>query len=402
MNKIKKCYFRFYQFILRLASYFIKFREPVIISKENAIFEVKNILKNSGKNNVFLATGNIIKTTPKFIDFVNYLRNCNINVIIFSNVVNNPTISNVEEGVKLYLNNKCDCVIAYGGGSVIDFSKLVAARATNTISIEQMKGLLKVKNKPSFLIAIPTTAGTGSEVTIASVVTNDKTKQKYAINDPKLIPNYAILDPTLLLTAPSHITATTGMDALTHAIEAYIGHSNTKKTKKEALIAIKLIFNNLYNSYLNPNDLKAKSNMQQASLKAGLAFTRAYVGYVHALAHALGAKYNVSHGLANAILLPLVLKKYGKYVYKSLSEIYDYVYQPIDNLSQKEKVNTIINKIEDLNKSMNINNVLKDIVQKEDIDYLTNHAFNEANPLYPVPTIWDKKDFKDLYLDLLN
>ena len=192
------------------------------------------------------------------------------------------------------------------------------------------------------------------------------------------------------------------MDALTHAIEAYIGRSNTKKTKKEALTAIKLIFDNLYKSYAKPNDIEAKSNMQIASLKAGLAFTRAYVGYVHALAHALGAKYNISHGLANAILLPEVLKKYGKHAYKPLSEISDYLELTKKDLSKKEKAETLISAIKNLNKSMNINNVLKSIIKKEDINFLVNHAYKEGNPLYPVPCIWDKKDFKDLYLSLLK
>lgn len=402
MNLIKKCYYRSFQFILRLASYFINFREPSIINKENAIFEIKNILKSNKKNNVFLITGNIIKTTTQFNNLVNDLKNNNVNVTIFSNVINNPTIENVEEGLEVFLANQCDSIIAVGGGSVIDFAKLVASRATNKKPIEQMKGLLKVKHKPSFLIVVPTTAGTGSEVTIASVVTNDITHQKYAINDPKLIPLYAVLDPVFLLSAPNNITSTTGMDALTHAIEAYIGRSNTKKTKKEALIAIKLIFDNLYKSYANPNDIEAKSNMQIASLKAGLAFTRAYVGYVHALAHALGAKYNISHGLANAILLPEALKKYGKHAYKPLSEISDYLELTKKDLSKKEKAETLISAIENLNKSMNINNVLKSIIKIEDINFLVNHAYKEANPLYPVPYIWDKKDFKDLYLSLLK
>lgn len=142
--------------------------------------------------------------------------------------------------------------------------------------------------------------------------------------------------------------------------------------------------------------------MQIASLKAGLAFTRAYVGYVHALAHALGAKYNILHGLANAILLPEVLKKYGKHAYKPLSEISDCLELTKKDLSKKEKAETLISAIENLNKSMNINNVLKSIIKIEDINFLVNHAYKEANPLYPVPYIWDKKDFKDLYLSLLK
>lgn len=160
--------------------------------------------------------------------------------------------------------------------------------------------------------------GTGSETTLAAVITDDKSRHKYPINDFFLIPDYAVLDPKVTLSLPPFITATTGMDALTHAVEAYIGNSTTHGTRENALQAVKLIFENLDTAVEKGFDINARRNMLRASYYAGCAFTKSYVGYVHAVAHSLGGAYNVPHGLANAVLLPFVLEAYGPVVYPKL------------------------------------------------------------------------------------
>ena len=216
----------------------------------------------------------------------------------------------------------------------MDTAKGIGARvACPRKPISKMKGLLKVGRKLPLLIAVPTTAGTGSETTVAAVISNPVTHEKYPINDPKLVPDYAVLDPNLIIGLPNKITSTTGMDALTHAIEAYIGGSNTRKTKKSAKIAVKLIFENLEETYNNPTNKDARNNMLIASYHAGVAFTRAYVGYVHALAHTLGGFYGVPHGLANSILLPVVLEEFGSKAHKKLAELADLVSLVDVNLS---------------------------------------------------------------------
>lgn len=397
MNIFKKVFIRTYQKVLYIASYFLPFKEPIIIKGENSFTDLAIKLKFYKKDNVLLVSDETLHNLKLDENLINALKKENINFTSYYNINPNPSINEVEQGVILYKQNNCNAIIAIGGGSVMDGAKIIGARVSNNKTpISKMKGLLKIRKRLPMLIAIPTTAGTGSEVTVAAVITNKESKEKFPIEDCKLIPTLAILNPSLLVNLPPHITSTTGMDALTHAIEAYIGKANTKKTKQAAITAIQLIFNNLYESYVNPSNMLAREKMQVASYFAGVAFTRAYVGYVHALAHTLGGQYNVAHGLANAIILPIVLKEYGDSVTNKLAELYDYV---IVNspLSKKEKANKFIEMIEELNNKMNIKNNFKEIIKEEDIDSLAKKAYKEAIPLYPTPTLWDLNKFKEMY-----
>lgn len=397
MNTFKKVFIRTYQKVLYIASYFLPFKEPIIIKGENSFTDLAIKLKFYKKDNVLLVSDETLHNLKLDENLINALKKENINFTSYYNINPNPSINEVEQGVILYKQNNCNAIIAIGGGSVMDAAKIIGARVSNNKTpINKMKGLLKIRKRLPMLIAIPTTAGTGSEVTVAAVITNKESKEKFPIEDCKLIPTLAILNPSLLINLPPHITSTTGMDALTHAIEAYIGLANTKKTKQAAITAIQLIFNNLYESYVNPFNMLAREKMQVASYFAGVAFTRAYVGYVHALAHTLGGQYNVAHGLANAIILPIVLKEYGDSVTNKLAELYDYV---IVNspLSKKEKASKFIEMIEELNNKMNIKNNFKEIIKDEDIDSLAKKAYKEAIPLYPTPTLWDLNKFKEMY-----
>jgi alcohol dehydrogenase class IV len=259
-----------------------------------------------------------------------------------------------------------------------------------------MKGVLKVRKPIPPLFAVPTTSGTGSEATLAAVITDSKTHEKYAINDMALIPHYAVLDPKLTLNLPPHITSTTGMDALTHAIEAYIGRSNTKETKMYSQRALKMIFDNLWEAYSKGDNITARENMQLASYYAGLAFTRAYVGNVHAVAHTLGGFYSIPHGLANAVILPYVLEYYGDAVNEPLAELSELVGISGKNDSAKERAVKFIDEIKKMNERMGIPKKIKGIVES-DIPIMAERAFHEANPLYPVPKILDREDFRKLY-----
>lgn len=402
MNIFKKAYCRIYQKIMKFASNFLNFRAPVLLKGEDSLLKIKDVLNENKKQSVLLVSDAFLSSTNYFQELVNDLEKNNIKVSIFNKVIPNPTIDNIEEGLSIYKENNCSAIIAYGGGSPIDCAKGIAARATNPKRpIPKMKGLLKVKHKPAFLIAIPTTAGTGSEATVAAVISNAKTHEKYAINDPKLIPLYAVLDPKLLVSLPGKVTSTTGMDALTHAVEAYIGGSNTKETRKEAKEAVLLIKNNLLKSYQNPTDLEARNNMQIASYKAGLAFTRAYVGYVHAIAHTLGGMYGVPHGLANAVILPHVLRKFGSSCYTRLAELADYISLTDKDKTKKEKAEAFIGFIDKLNAQMNIPNKIENVIQEKDLPIMVKRAIKEANPLYPVPDLWDEKDFLEIFKEIM-
>ena len=250
---------------------------------------------------------------------------------LFCDVEPDPSIQTVLKGVQLMRSFEPDTIIALGGGSAMDAAKgMWLFYEHPEVNFNDLKQKFMDIRKRAFkypelgkkakLVCIPTTSGTGSETTLAAVISNPETKEKFPIEDPHITPKYTILNPKLLVKLPPHITSTTGMDALTHAVEAYIGKANTKKTKQKALNAVKLTFKNLQNSYEQPNNLIYRENMQVAAFDAGVAFTRAYVGYVHAIAHSLGGKYNTPHGLANAILLPTLIgiTSYFHYITKKL------------------------------------------------------------------------------------
>lgn len=400
MNIFTKIYARSFQAILYVAMNFLSFKEPELIEDPEGIASLPRFIKSKGKQSILLVADRSVYKYGLANPIVEAAKKENIPLYVYNEVVSNPTVDHVEEGLKHFIENKCDVIIAIGGGSAMDAAKMIAARAANPkLSVNKMKGLLKVFHKPVMLIAVPTTAGTGSETTVAAVIVDKERNDKYAVNDPKLIPPYAVLDPTLLLGLPGHYTAATGMDALTHAVEAYIGRANTKKTKQYARSAVKLIFENLLNSYYEPTNVEYRKNMQLASYQAGVAFTRAYVGNVHSLAHSIGGTYNVPHGLANAVILPLVLKKYGKSVHKKLAELADLI--GVDQtLTNQEKSDWFIKQIEDLNSAMNITNSFGNLIQEKDLDFLVNHAYKESIPLYPTPRLLSKEELRDIYIYL--
>lgn len=403
MNIFKIIYYRSYQFVLRIASYFLGIKEPKLISGVDSISEIPSLLKNKNLSRPLLVTDNGLYSLNMTKSLEAYLKKNDIKYSLYFDVVANPTIKNVNDGLKVFKENKCDSIIAFGGGSAIDAAKVTGALANNkNKTVEKLKGLLHVHKKMPFFIAVPTTAGTGSETTLAAVIINENSHHKYAINDPHLIPNVAIHDPNLLVGLPSKITSTTGMDALTHAVEAYIGGSNTRKTKRCALRAIKLIKDNLYLSFQNPTNLEYRKNMQEASFLAGIAFTRAYVGYVHAIAHSLGGKYNVPHGFANAIILPYVLESFGKKVYKKLAKLSDLLSLCDKSLDKESKAKTFIAFIRKMNESMNIPNKFDIKYNDKDVLEMAKNAIKESNPLYPVPRIFSFEDFIVIYRLILS
>ena len=393
MNIFKKFYCRSLQFIFKIAIPFLPYREPIILNTNEDIVE---ILKSQNKKSILFMTGKHVRASGITSKLEDTLVKNNFSVTIFNDINSNPTTDNVESALEIYHQNNCDAIIAFGGGSIIDCAKAVGARATYPNKpLSKMKGVMKILKRIPLFIAIPTTAGTGSETTVAAVITDSKTRHKYAISSFPLIPHYALLDASLTLKLPESVTASTGMDALTHAVEAYIGRSTTKQTRKYAEEAVKAIFENLETCYNNGSNLTSRENMLIASYKAGLAFTKSYVGYVHSVAHALGGKYNLAHGQTNAIILPYMLKAYGKLVYKKLWKLG--VFSGLFNkeTSYEEGAKLFISKIEEMNKNMNISASIKEI-QTEDIQELAKTAEREANPLYPVPKLFTAKELENI------
>lgn len=399
MNIFKRIYCRTFQTIFRIALPFLPYREPKILKTDD---DVVNLLKENGIKSVMLVTDKGIRGIGLTNSLEERVKQNGINVVVYDEVVPNPTSENVYKGAEIYRANSCNGLIAFGGGSVMDCAKAIGAVVVcPKKSLAKMKGVMKVRKKLPLLIAVPTTAGTGSETTLAAVITDSETRHKYAINSFPLIPRYALLNANLTVGLPKHITSTTGMDALTHAIEAYIGRSTTRHTRKYALKAIKSIFENLLEVYENPSNLSARENMLIASYNAGIAFTQSYVGYVHAVAHSLGGKYNIAHGKANAILLPYVLKKYGRKIYKKLWKMGVYAGLFDKSTSKEEGAKIFIEKIEDMNAQMNIERTIPEI-QENDIPVLAKTAEHEANPLYPVPVLYTAKDLEEIYREVKN
>ncbi|MTI95927.1 MAG: iron-containing alcohol dehydrogenase [Firmicutes bacterium] len=392
-----KLYCRTYQGVLKLSSYVLPWRQPYLLEGEGSLQELPKLMKAKDLNNVLIVTDAGLVALGLMDDMLAGFAENGIAYTVYDKTVPNPTIDNIEEALEMYKRNSCVGIVAFGGGSPMDCAKGVAARvARPKKSIPQMKGLLKVLKKIPPLVAVPTTAGTGSEVTLVAVITNSKTHEKYAITDTALIPHYAVLDPLLTVNLPPHITATTGIDALTHAVEAYIGRANTVQTKKDSREAIELIFANLYRAYSDGTDIAARSNMMKAAYLAGAAFTRAYVGYVHAIAHTLGGFYSIPHGLANAVILPYVLEYFGQSIHDKLAELSDLVKLSQAGDTDAEKAKRFVAAIKELNQKMDIPEKIKGIEEK-DIPLMVERALAEAHPLYPVPKIMSKQEMTEIY-----
>lgn len=390
----KHIYYRTYQKVMKFSVNFLDWTPPKLLKGAGAIKELPELVKSQDINNVLVVTDKGLMGLHLLDSLFEGLEKAGVKYSVFDSVQPNPTIYNVEDALKMYKENNCQGIIAFGGGSPMDCAKVTGARVVKpNQSAPDMRGVLKILKKLPPFFAVPTTAGTGSECTIAAVISNPDTHEKNSIMDPVLRPKYAVLDPELTVGLPPHITSTTGMDALTHAVEAFIGKSNTKQTEDDALIATKLVFENIEDAYNDGKNIKARENMLVASYHAGLAFTRAYVGYVHAIAHNLGGMYNIPHGLANAVILPYVLDYFGESAYSRLAILADVAGVSGQAQGEREKAKNFIAAIRDLNAKMGIPDKF-DQIKDEDIQLIAERALMEGNPLYPVPKIMDLEDCK--------
>lgn len=391
---LKRIYCRIYQTAFRIAIPVLPYRKPEIIDGFDQLIPLLNQKKLSTL--LLVTDAGICKaglTAPlEELFATNQIRCC-----IYDKTTANPTTENAEEARLLYLKEGCQAIVALGGGSSIDCAKACGARiARPRKSLAQMKGILKIHKKLPPLIAIPTTAGTGSETTLAAVITDPKTHHKYPINDFCLIPKYAVLDASITRSLPPSLTASTGMDALTHAVEAYIGRSTTRQTRADALEAVSLIFANLQTAYHHGEDLNARKNMLWAAYLAGSAFTVSYVGYAHAVAHSLGGRYGTPHGLANAVLLPHVLEAYGSSAHKKLKDLAVAAGLCDKTKAAPEAARLFIRAVRDLNEEFGLD-ASSIQIRPEDISRLAFFASKEANPLYPVPKLMDRKELELFY-----
>ena len=395
MNPLRKAYCRVFQTAFRIALPVLPYFEPETLQ---SVDEVPALLREKGISSVLLVTDQGLKGLGLTNRLEEALAEAGIACAIYADTVPNPTVANVEAALALYKQQGCAAIIGFGGGSPMDCAKGVAARvARPNKRLGQLRGLLHVHARTPLLIAVPTTAGTGSEVTLAAVITDGEKHHKYVINDFALIPNYAVHDYRLTVGLPPQVTSTTGMDALTHAVEAYIGRSTNAFTRGCAEQAVRLINENLRAAYEDGANSEARANMLRAAYLAGNAFTRSYVGYVHGIAHSLGGQYGTPHGLANAVALPHVLRAYGQACYPKLARLARAGgVVPASMSNDAAAAQRFICWIDEMNEAMGIPRHL-DCIKPEDVPTMAAHADSESNPLYPVPVLWDAEELGRLY-----
>lgn len=394
MNVLYRAFCRVYQFCFHLALPVLPYRQPQRLAN---LDEIPALLRRLGVGSALLVTDQGLRAVGITAGLEALLAENGIRCAVYDGTCANPTVENVEQARALYEKEQCGCLIAFGGGSSMDCAKAVGARiAYPHRSVNQMKGLLRVLRKLPPLIAIPTTAGTGSEVTITAVITDREKRHKYTMNSFALIPAYAVLDPAVTFTLPPHLTATTGMDALTHAVEAYIGRSTSKETRALALRATQRIFASLEAAFQDGQNRAARADMLAAAYEAGIAFSKSYVGYIHAVAHSLGGQYNIPHGLANAVLMPIVLEAYGAPAHKKLHEMGVAAGVALAGDTHEAGAKKFIRAIRELNERMGLPKTLAGI-REEDIPQMARYAAREANPLYPVPKLMDAGELQQFY-----
>ena len=394
MWALKAAYYRVFQFVFNFGARCLPWRKAERVEGAGAVKRIPDLLRAQGAARPMVVTDPGLVAAGVAPAICRALEEAGVPYSLYDQVAPNPTVKLVEAIYAQYQREGCDSFVAIGGGSSMDAAKAAAARVVRPKkSVVQLGGLLRVRRRMPTFVAVPTTAGTGSETTIAALITDEATHHKAAIMDLCLIPRYAVLDPELTLGLPPHITAATGMDALTHAVEAYLCWTyNTRESIRCALEAVPLIFANLEKVYADGTDLQGRMNLLRASYLAGFAFTRAGVGNVHAIAHTLGGLYNTPHGLANAVILPVVLEDYGQKVWPKLARLAELAGVRTQGTTE-EKARAFIQAIRDMNRRMGIPEGF-DFIQDKDIGQMVAWAGAEANPIYPVPVLYSPKRFR--------
>ena len=367
-----------------LVTRFIPIPQPTLLVGPGSSGRLGQAIAGFGHRKILIVTDSIISKLGLLNDLTQALTAGGAQFVVFDEITPDAPIPLIQKGIDFYQEHDCDAIVAFGGGSSMDASKAISVAVSNPKPLNQLAGYLKGLRTPVKIYAVPTTAGTGSEVTVAAVISDPVNHKKLVIVDPRMVPKMAALDPTLMTGLPPHITAATGIDALTHAIEAFVGNWKTPYSDGMALSAVGLIFENLRTAYTDGKNLEAREKMSLASTYAGFAFTRANVGYVHAIAHQFGGLYHTPHGLANAIMLPFVLKFSHPAIVGRLAQLA--VAARLGTASEDEDVlaQKFLDAVDQLNQDLGIPTSLA-ALKESDIPALAKAACWEAHTGYPVP-----------------
>ena len=374
--------------------------QPLLMVGPGASLRLAQALADFGHRKVFVATDAVIVRLGLLQPVLHTLDAAGAAYVVFDTITPDAPIPVIESGIARYEAEACDALLAFGGGSVMDAAKVIGLAASNRKHPRELVGYFKGLRAPPPIYAVPTTAGTGSEVTVAAVISDPETHQKLVVADTRLVPRMAALDPALMTGLPAPITAATGMDALTHAVEAYIGEWGTPYTDRMALAAVAMVYRHLPRACAEPGDLVAREQMALASTYAGLAFTRANVGNVHAIAHQLGGRYGTPHGLANAIVLPAVLHWCSEAAQAKLATLAVRAGVGEAGADEAALAKRFVTSVEDMNRAIGIPARLA-ALRADDIPALAAAACAEADANYPVPMVMSTTACESLLLGLL-
>ena len=374
--------------------------QPTLLVGPGASARLGQAIGAFGHRKMLVVTDRIIAGLGLMKPCLDALQAGGAGVLVYDEITPDAPIPLIEKGIDLYRRKGCDAIVAFGGGSVMDAAKTIGLAAANDKHPRKLVGYFKGLHAPPPIYAVPTTAGTGSEVTVAAVISDPAHERKLVIADTRIVPQMAALDPLLMAGLPPAITAATGMDALTHAVEAYLGGWSTEFTDRMALSAVAMIFENLPRAYACGDNLEAREQMALASTYAGLAFTRANVGNVHAIAHQLGGKYHTPHGLANAIMLPHVLRFSAGATGSRLATLALRARLGDAGDSREELARRFLEGVDALSRTVGIPTTLE-ALRDADIPALAKAACNEADANYPVPRVMLQADCEALLRKVL-
>lgn len=383
-----------------LVTRFLPIPQPTLMVGPGSSGRLGEAIAGIGHRKILVVTDAVIARLGLLHALTDALRAGGAQYVVFDKITPDAPIPLIEEGIAFFREHDCDAIVAFGGGSSMDAAKVIAIAANNPKPLRQLAGYFKGLRNPVTVYAVPTTAGTGSEVTVAAVIADPAHGRKLVVMDTRVVPRMAALDPLLMVGLPPPITAATGIDALTHAIEAYIGRWATAYTDGMALSAVGLIFENLPKAYRDGKDLVAREKMALASTYAGLAFTRANVGYVHAIAHQFGGRYHTPHGLANAIMLPVVLEYSAPAVTARLAQLALRARLGDEGDSDDALAERFLAGVRALNAELGIPTTLA-ALQEADIPDLARAACKEAHLGYPVPRYMDEATCAQLIRQVL-
>ena len=364
---------------------FVPIPQPTLLVGPGASGRLGQAVAGFGHRKVLIVTDGVIHKLGLLKNLTDALTAGGTPWVVFDEITPDAPIPLIERGIAFHREHGCDAIVAFGGGSSMDASKAIAVSIANPgKSLRALAGYFKGLRTPEPIYAVPTTAGTGSEVTVAAVISDPERQSKLVIVDPRMVPKMAALDPSLMTSLPPHITAATGIDALTHAVESFVGHWATPYTDGMGLAAVGLIFENLRTACTDGKNLQAREKMLLASTYAGIAFTRANVGYVHAIAHQFGGRYHTPHGLANAIMLPHVLRFSAPVITDRLAQLAVRAKVGVEGEPEDELADKFIAAVEQLSRDVGIPTTLA-ALKEADIPALAKAACHEAHTGYPVP-----------------